>query len=299
MIALAAVLAVVCAATPAPPPAPDLAALWRDACLWEVGSNAEKVPAARKALIAEGDRVLDFLIPTKLDVKDTLVTRALQVVIGGIGRSAVPRLVPVLSSEIANVRRNAADLLGTLGAVEAAPAIAKLLGDPDARLGALAALAALKSRGTVSEVAEVMRGDAPERVRVTAAATLGAIGGDAAVAALAVALAARPAPLRFAAEQALVELKAVGVLRQRLGDADKRVRLHAIAALGRIADPVARLDLLGLLEDRDPVVRGFAAGALGTMLDEPSRRRLEARFAVETDPFARGKVSAALAAAAR
>src|SRR5262245_49336564 len=59
----------------------NLEALWHDACLWEVGSNKEKVPAARAALVAEGERALDYLVPARLDTKDTLVTRALTVVL--------------------------------------------------------------------------------------------------------------------------------------------------------------------------------------------------------------------------
>jgi HEAT repeat protein len=278
-------------------PAADLTALWRDACLWEVGSNKDKVPEARKALIAEGDRTLDYLIPAKLDTKDTLITRALQVVLTGIGKSAVPRLLPCLDSPSASVRRNAADLLGALGAVESAPAIARLLSDPDARLGALAALAALKSPAAVREIADLLRSGAPERVRVTAAATLGAIGGGPAIAALVEQLGSTAAPVRFAAQYALEQLKAVDPLRAKLADAgaDPRARLHAIAALGHIADPAARADLRPLLDDPSPVVRGFAIEALGAMADGVDSAEFRRRLPAETDPFVRGKLEEALA----
>lgn len=286
-------LLVLYAATPAPE-APDLAALWRDACLWEVGANAEKVPAARRALIAEGERSLAFLIPHQLDTKDTLVTRALDVVITGIGKSAAEALVKSIDSDNANVRRNVADLLGSLGVVEAAPAIAKLLGDPDARLGALAALGKLKATAATSAVARVMHAEAPDRVRYTAALTLGQIGGEEAIAALGKELGATSAPLRFAAQYALEGVKAVAALRARLGDADPRVRLHAVAALGHIGDASVRADLMAFLDDGDGIVRGFAIEALTTMLDEDVRARFERLLAVEQHPFARGKVLAAL-----
>ena len=273
----------------------DLDALWREACLWEVGSNAAKVPAARRALIATGSRALDYLIPAKLDTKDTLVTRALQVVIKGIGADAAARLLPCLDSPESNVRRNAADLLGVLGAVEAAPAIARLLDDPDARLGALTALAALRAQESAPAVERLMGSDAPERVRCAAAAALGAIGGPAAGQALGRALEASPAPLRFAAQFALEAMRAIPTLRSRLESPEIRVRLHAIAALGRIGDPAAREDLLPRLRDPDPAVRGFAAEALATMLRESDRETLRAAFTVETDPFARGKLEVALA----
>ena len=329
----------------------DLVALWRDACLWEVGSNKEKVPAARKALIAEGARALDFMIPAKLDTKDTLITRALQVVVGGIGKSAVPKLVPCLESPSANVRRNAADLLGGLGATETAPAIAKLLDDPDARLGALSALAALKAPAAVPAIVKLMQSDAPERVRYTTAATLGAIGGDEATGALVHGLSSSAAPLRFACQFALEQLKAVGALRMKLRElagaappagsgpagrasgtdssaqtnpADQHARLHVIAALGHIAaadrsageggegaagsgnaaDRAAavlrdlaatRDDLVPLLSDPDPVVRGYAVEAIGAMLQASDRDRLRALLGSEKDPFVHTKIEEALA----
>lgn len=274
--------------------ASDLVALWHDACLWEVGSNAEKVPEARRKLVAEGGRVLDFLIPAQLDTKDTLVTRALTVVITGIGKDAAARLIPCLDSDKADVRRNAADLLGALGAAEAAPAIAKLLADPDARLGALAALGQLKSPAAVPQIAALMESSAPERVRYTAAATLGAVGGEDAIRALGGQLSSPAAPLRYAAQFALESLKATSALRSRLDDPDLHVRLHAIAALGHIQDRASRPDLLRLLEDPLPVVRGFAAEALASMLDPSDRSVLQSRLESETDAFARGKLTLAL-----
>ena len=117
-------------------PAVDLASmslpdLWRDACLWEVGSNAEKVPAARRELIARGQAALDYIVPGQLDTKDTLITRAHGVVITGIGAKAIEPLRQALRAEQPNVRRNAADLLGQLGDTASATAIAELLKTPE------------------------------------------------------------------------------------------------------------------------------------------------------------------------
>ncbi len=278
--------------------AADLASLWRDACLWEVGSNKEKVPEARRALIAEGERTLDYLIPAKLDTKDTLITRALQVVLTGIGKSAVPRLLPCLDSPSASVRRNAADLLGALGAVESAPAIARLLSDPDARLGALAALAALKSPAAVPEVAALLTSGAPERVRVQAAATLGAIGGGAAIAALAGAArrARGPRPLRRAVRpraaqgggRAEGEARGAGRGPARAAPRDRRPRAHR--------RPGARAATCGpLLDDPSPVVRGFASRPWAPWRRGPTRAEFRRRLPAETDPFVRGKLEEALA----
>ena len=81
--------------------------LWEMACLWQVGSNRDVVPAAREALIRRGPAVLDWLIPDKLDTDDSLVTRALTDVARGLGaEAATPRLLPQLQHGTAAVRRN-------------------------------------------------------------------------------------------------------------------------------------------------------------------------------------------------
>lgn len=276
----------------------SLDALWRDACLWEVGSNLEKVPAARKKLIEAGDKALAYIIPDKMDVSDTIVTRAISMVVAGIAekdrKGAVDRLLPCLDSKSSAVRRNAADVLGQIGAIEAAPGIAKLLTDKDARLGALHALAALKAQSTTPEIAALARSDILERHRVEATATLGALGGADAQAALLELLADKAAPVRFAAQFALEAMKPVDELLKRLSDGDLRVRLHAIAALGHIGDGKARDGLLPLLDDPLPEVRGFAAEALLPMLAAGDREMILKRRNAETHPFPRGKLEAAL-----
>ncbi len=301
-------------------PAPDVATmsledLWRDACLWEVGSNTEKVPAARRELIRRGEAALDFIVPSRLDTKDTLITRALGVVMTGIGAPATARLRAALRDEKPNIRRNAADLLGQLGDADSAPAIAELLAAPETRGGALVALGALKSAAAVPAIARLLAspssppgtgapgsgtapppGTALERDRVQAAATLGGIGGADAERALALALRDDAAQVRFAAQLALERLKAstslVPIVALRTHG---HARLHAIAALGAIADPADAPALLPHLWDEAPVVRGFAAEALGRMGREEDRETLRAALDREADAFARGKIAAALA----
>lgn len=279
--------------------APTLDELWRDSCLWEVGSNTEKVPAARNAMIARGDAALAYIIPDKLDTKDTLITRALSVIITGIKGSATDRLRTALSNEKANVRRNAADLLGQLGDTASAGAIAKLLDDPDTRGGALTALGALKAQDAVSAVVAMLqrRDGVKERERVLAASTLGAIGGHDAEQALIATLGDDAAQVRFGAQAALEKLKAWAPLVPKLLDkTNGHARLHAIAAIGRIGDRGAAPSLVPLLWDDAAVVRGFAAEALGRCRRPEDVETLKVALAKETDAFARGKIDAALAA---
>lgn len=280
----------------------DFEAVWKEACLWEVGSNLERVPAARKKLIEAGAPALDFLIPAKLDAADSIITRALSMVILGIAekdaalrKQAVDGLAAALSSEKPFVRRNAADLLGQLGAVETAPAIAKLLKDKDARGGALAALGAMKQESSVPSIAELLDAEgSPERLRVACIVTLGAIGGADALASLDRHLSDPAAAVRFAAQYALEGLRAVETLRARLADPDRRVRLHALNALGRIGDRAMRADIRPLAGDVDPQIRGFAVEALTTMLKPSDRDWMRPALEREKDPFVKGKLEEAL-----
>ncbi len=274
----------------------DMDALWRDACQWRVGSAVASTNAARERLIAAGTASLDYIIPSKLDTADGLVMEAIDEVVTRIGGDAVERLLPCLDAESSNVKRVAASLLGKLGAKEAAPKIATLLADKDARGGALQALGALKAVEAVPAIAELMRTADKERVRIACLGTLAAIGGDEALEAILSALSDKGAAVRFGAQFALEKMKAVEPLRARLNDADPRVRLHAIHALGRIADPAAREDLLALLASEDPIVRGFAAEALTPMLQPADADLLRASLDAEPHPFARAKLEAALQA---
>ncbi len=282
----------------------DLEAWWKDACLWEVGSNLEKVPAARKKLIEAGAPTIEFLIPGKLDVADTIVTRALSMVICGIAGTATQRpqseeiredaiagLIACIDSPSANVRRNAADLLGQLGATRAAWKIATLLTDKDARGGALAALGALKAQSAVPAIVAMAKDSSvSERGRFTAVSTLGAIGGPDAQTALLEFLADKSATVRFAAQYALEAMRSTAAFVSSLRATDRRVRLHALSGLGHLAERSTRADIRPLLEDADPTVRGFAVEALAAMPKPSDREWVEAMLVTEKDEFVRGKL---------
>lgn len=282
----------------------DLEGWWKDACLWEVGSNLEKVPAARKKLIEAGAPTIEFLIPGKLDAADTIITRALSMVITGIAGTATQKpqspeirektikgLIAAIDSNLPNVRRNAADLLGQLGATEAASKIAGLLADKDARGGALAALGALKAQSAVPAIAAMARdASVSERGRFTAVSTLGAIGGADAQAALLEFLGDKLATVRFAAQYALEAMRSTGAFVSRLRDADRRVRIHALSALGHLAERSTRADIRPLLDDPDATVRGFAVEALAAMPKPSDRAWVDAMLVTEKDEFVRGKL---------
>ena len=68
---------------------------------------------------------------------------------------------------------------------------------------------------------------------------------------------------------------------------------NVAVALGNTAAPEAIPALAALLDHRSPLVRGHAAWALGTFDAPAARAALDARAAVETDPFVREELSAA------
>lgn len=282
----------------------DLEGWWKDACLWEVGSNLEKVPAARKKLIEAGEPTIDFLIPGKLDQADTIITRALSMVICGIAgtptqkpqspeirEKTIKGLIAAIDSTSPVVRRNAADLLGQLGADEAASKIAGLLSDKDARGGALAALGALKAQSAVPAIAAMAKDPAvSERGRFTAVSTLGAIGGAEAQKELLGLLSDKSATVRFAAQYALEAMRAIGGFIEALGLADRRARLHALSGLGHIAERSTRGNILPFLRCEDTTERGFAVEALAAMPKPSDRAWVEAMLVTEKDEFVRGKL---------
>ena len=85
------------------------------------------------------------------------------------------------------------------------------------------------------------------------------------------------------------------------GSALRRVRRrqllrNAAVALGNVGGPADEPALAGALADREPLVRGHAAWALGQLGGRTARAALERARRVEPDPGARSELDAALAA---
>jgi epoxyqueuosine reductase len=79
--------------------------------------------------------------------------------------------------------------------------------------------------------------------------------------------------------------------------AKRRGLLRNVAvALGNWGSPEAVPALVGALEDEEPLVRGHAAWALGSIATDPAKDALRARHEVEEDTWVRDEIELALAA---
>ena len=165
-----------------------------------------------------------------------------------VGPYAVPFLVEQLPSTNPIAQRQAAYMLGRLGAKDAAPALRKTLtvADADARAEAVAALAKLGDRDAAAQVQPLLADKDPE-VRAAVANFLGALGSDAAA-------------LREAAEkeQAPAARTAMYAAALRLGDQGAAESLIAIFIDGEQHDREAALRSLEDVANRKAGVTALA-----------------------------------------
>jgi HEAT repeat protein len=188
----------------------DLDKLWALVTAWEVGDNTVIQPIAREKFIALGKPALDRAFEN-LNAKDSLITRAIELTLKAFPKDdVVPRLVAKTKDADKFVRKNSVAMLAALNATEAVPRLVEMLTtDADTPGTVLAALATMK---TAPPVVASMLKHAKETVAVQAAVCLGAVGDDAAIAALVEALGPDYAfPVRIAATDRLAALGAAAV----------------------------------------------------------------------------------------
>lgn len=146
-------------AQPSAPAAPNLEELWRVGSLWQVGDNVPKVDEARKALVAAGDDGLKFAL-TKLAASEGLEVRCLQVVLKGFGDKAVEPLMARVADADPAARRNAAEILESLGNAKAATALlaqAKTETSEGVRAAQLSALASWQNADALPVLVDASR----------------------------------------------------------------------------------------------------------------------------------------------
>ena len=181
----------------------------------------------------------------------------------------VAALVVALDDSNAEVRRNAAQSLGSLGDPRAVEALLQALrDDADAGVRKMAAwaLGEIESPSAVGGLSQALRTDDSAEVRASAAWALGEIESADAVDALGAALRDANVEVRRNAVWALGQIEsaeAVEWLVPALRDTDVEIRRKAAWALGEIENPAAVGGLTGALGDSDAEVRGNAAWALG------------------------------------
>jgi len=160
-----------------------------------------------------------------------------------IGKPALPGVIKLLSSRYSTARKAACRTLGLMGseAGEAADELAKLLSDKSSAVRTEAARALGKMRAHSGNAVEALAAALQDKkygVRHAAAKALGHIGPGAA--------------------------KASEPLEKALEDEKKEVRRSAALALGRIGPEAADILNRVLENNKDPLVRKYAARALGS-----------------------------------
>jgi cyclophilin family peptidyl-prolyl cis-trans isomerase/HEAT repeat protein len=160
--------------------------------------------------------------------------------------------------------------LAQVGATDAAPALARIAGDPKAdsnvRLEAVTALGELRSPEGLATAQDLMTDEWPA-LRAAGLRAAAAIDQDSFVAVLAGMEQDRNWRVRAALADVLGSLppELVGVrLRSMLDDDDKRVIPSVIGSLARMKVPEIRAIAMARLADSDPAVRVAAVNALGT-----------------------------------
>jgi len=192
-----------------------------------------------------------------------------------LGFAPEPRVVAALHARLADgaapVRRRAAEALGRIGDPQALPWLVDRLGDAD-HAAAVAAFDAIETFGASAQetlIAAVAADPPPDPLRLAAAAALlGRVGDDRALAPLADLLRSPARETRLGAVRAFADLglaAGVGPLRTALSDPDPGLRRAALRGIALLAGPLARPILADhLARESDPVVREAVTALLET-----------------------------------
>lgn len=181
---------------------------------------------------------------------------------------SVRLLMPLLSDKDDGICSGAAAALGKVGSPTPVPKLIEVMHTRSAQvrriaIGALALIASPDCEGALTEA--INNPDDDNEARAQAAVGLGRIATKTAIATLIKALHDKDLKVRIAAMDALAvggtaDLSAVTAALQ---DRDPEVRVLVATALGRMATPAANSALIRALDDPDPEVRQAAAKALG------------------------------------
>jgi len=210
----------------------------------------------------------------QLKSRDADTRRRAALSLGVRGRtSAIAALQPLLDDPEWTVRHAAVEALGLVGDAAAAPLLAIAVrqadGIPDQTGAAMVRAATVEAFGQIGPAGlptlrEALR-DRHTKLRETAIAALGALGGPEAVSALGAMLDNDRSTVRQAAAAALARAAgpaAVPALKRALGHKDPATRRCAAEALGTVRDTTAVEAVRGALADRDRPVRDAAVQAL-------------------------------------
>lgn len=225
-----------------------------------------------------GEPALEAVISGGLEVSDQTCLGLLAT----LGSGHAERVLKLLDSPDARVRRLGAEALGRIKDPQSALPVSGALSDSEPAVQVAVAMA-LGEIGN-SEVCDILITELnsnSDKLREAVAEALGKLGDSRAEPALRKLLGDSHSSVRCEAARAFGELRSatsVADLRLRLTDSCTQVIVAAIDALGFIGDNIAIQDLIGLLKSRHRVVREAAARALGRIGDVRAIEPLIALF---------------------
>lgn len=273
--------------------------LFKIASLWEVGTNKERVPKARKELISWGKDALPFM-PREMEKYSGLHIRALDALIVGLAKN-YPKEVETLilktfQSQSRAAMVNGLRLSGQLKIKAAGPYVVRLIRDPYLSRYACPIAGDLKLKEAVPLLLLILqKGD--EMPIITGLEALSKIGDPGSLPGFLKMLEHHYFTVRYGAANRLPRFgkAAIKPLVNLMENKKKRptIRIHALQTLTRFNPEFKDLKLLGRvlphLEDPNPVIRAWTVKLLVsfsknlrplTILKELQKK--------EKDPFVRG-----------
>ncbi len=242
---------------------------WKSNTDTSVSSGSSTTTSVSEGEVFDFAEALDGLGPIHFDVQTKTENGKTHVAQTQVAQGTIDALETALDDADADVRRTAAEALGSLEDPRAVEALLEALrsdSDETVRKMAAWALGEIEDPRAVAGLGQAVRSDGSSEVRAMAAWALGEIESPEGVDALGAALRDSSVEVRRMAVWGLGEIEspeAVEWLTPALRDEDVEIRRKAAWALGEIESATAVPALGGAMGDSDAEVRSMAAWALG------------------------------------
>lgn len=285
--------------------------LFKDASLWRVSENIEKVDKAREELTSIGEPALKYIFSQKLKTESTLELRAIKHIVKELRREALPYVREAMRSENDTVRRNAEWLAGELKDTASLDTLLNLLNREKRIRNFLTVIIALSKIGDERAIEPLMEyvDTSEERIREAVAVAFMKIPGAKSIPPLYEMLNDSFFTVRGTAARGIVRkislnfYKFLDILEN--GDQRKRVELlraipfesDSIKKLGELERIQLKSELIKMLDDSSWVIRGYAVRALSSEAFKDFKEVKNEIFELkgrETHPFVIREIERAL-----
>ncbi|RKZ30527.1 hypothetical protein DRQ36_05225 [bacterium] len=286
--------------------------IFDEASAWAVGSGIDKAEKAFDELLDSGQVAADYICEFQLGTKSSLRLRTIKNFCIEKPELMRPCLFEALHDEDKMRRGHAIYLFGEMEDTTAVDSLLPFLKDKKTRISAISALGKIKDTKTVPYISKY-RNDEKQAVRYMVAKALADIGDPRAIPALIDFLEDDYLTVRIAAQFGLKEMyeHCFDTVLIVLPGAPTVQKLHLLRVINAIYSKAqededmdsiylerkiatTRRILLSLVGDDNPIIRGHAVRALGTIGGEETIAEMRRRFELEPDPFVRSMYSKAL-----